>query len=426
MNKLNRTICNIHFLVLNNQGNSETNIFTNNPKPESELSWIQKLYLEKALHLYKKRIPIVHKKGFIYWETKFTKKIFFKIMPSLEELTLTKNDCNYYMKEYSKVIFKLTNNKKLKKQIDFNDFGCQSHDSITWGVSISDKPLTFYPQSDVGLVKKNIKKRWNSYFVNTKERREFLKIDPKFHFFWRNKLIPAHEVIHNVNKLKTLDNDAICRSEWVASAANLNIYLAYLEAKYNKIKKQKIKKTLQLEAVAAVLYVVELINNININASAKKYKRDIKAINEWVNKGISTDKEYITDIVRAGKPLWRNTYSKHLTALVYAFKFFDNNSADIFTKACIDDSIWSSFDALTKNKFPIDFWNKNTNNMIVSKWITENTPRNIKNEYRFITNPINGKRILVVSKEGQFILNNYLSNIKYFKFKNNMHYKYNE
>ena len=205
MNKLNRTICNIHFLVLNNQGNSETNIFTNNPKPESELSWIQKLYLEKALHLYKKRIPIVQKKGFIYWETKFTKKIFFKIMPSLEELTLTKNDCNYYMKEYSKVIFKLTNNKKLKKQIDFNDFGCQSHDSITWGVSISDKPLTFYPQSDVGLVKKNIKKRWNSYFVNTKERREFLKIDPKFHFFWRNKLIPAHEVIHNVNKLKTLD-----------------------------------------------------------------------------------------------------------------------------------------------------------------------------------------------------------------------------
>ena len=413
MSKLNRTLCDIHFLVLNNEGNSDKNIFTNKPKSELELSWIQKLYLDKALHLYKKKIPITRKGGYISWKPKFTKKKFFKLLPKYNDLTLAKSDCNYYMKEYSKVIFKLTGNKKIKKQIDTSHFGCQSHDSITWAVSILDEPLTLYPQANINMVKKNIKTRWGQYFSNPNERGEFLKIDPKYHFFWRNKLIPAHEVIHNVNKIKSLDNLSICRSEWVASAANLNIYLGYLEEKYHKIKKLKLKQKIQLEAISGVLYVVELINNIYSVAYGTEYQRDINSINKWVNTGESNNKQYITDILRAEQPLWRNTYAKHLAALVYAFKFFDNTAGDIFTKACIDDSIWESFNTLTGEKFPIDFWNKNDTDMVVSNWIIEHSSPNIKNTYRFITNPINGKHVLVSSKEGQIILKKYLANLNY-------------
>ena len=173
------------------------------------------------------------------------------------------------------------------------------------------------------------------------------------------------------------------------------------------------KQKIQLEAISGVLYVVELINNIYSVAYGTEYQRDINSINKWVNTGESNNKQYITDILRAEQPLWRNTYAKHLAALVYAFKFFDNTAADIFTKACIDDSIWGSFNTLTKEKFPIDFWNKNDTDMVVSNWIIENSPPNIKNTYRFITNPINGKHVLVSSKEGQIILKKYLANLNY-------------
>ena len=417
MNKLNKTICNIHFLVLGNAGNSDKNIFSNTPKPVSQLSWIQKLYLEKALDLYKNKIPIIRKNGVMYWGSKFTKKKFLKRLPKLGDLTLNKDSCNYYMSEYSKVILKLTGNKKLKKQIDALHFGCRAHDSITWGVSVIDEPVTFYPQSNINLVKKNIDQRWHNYFVGAEESTQFLKIDPKYHFSWRNKLIPAHEVIHNVNKISDIDAHAISRSEWVASAANLNIYLGYLETKYHKIKKSKLKNSIQLEAIASVLYVVELINNINHIASTR-YVRDMAAIRDWVNTGTSGNGEYITDILRAEQPLWRNTYSKHLAAIVYAFAFFENNNGDAFTKACITDSIWNQFDELASNKLHIDFWNKPDVNLNVSKWITEKVVVDIKDRYRFITNPINGKRVLVVSKQGQIILKNYLLNLKLFLYKN--------
>ena len=77
MSKLNTTLCDIHFLVLNNEGNSDKNIFTNKPKSELELSWIQKLYLDKALHLYKKKNSN-NKEGRLYFlETQIYKKKVF-------------------------------------------------------------------------------------------------------------------------------------------------------------------------------------------------------------------------------------------------------------------------------------------------------------------------------------------------------------
>ena len=411
MNKLNKTICNIHFLVLNNTGNSDKNIFSNNIKPESQLSWIQKLYLEKALEIYKTKIPLLKKKGTISWSSKLTKKNFFKMLPKFNDLTLNKSNCNYYMKEYSKVIVNLTKDKKLKKQIKTNQFGCTAHDSITWGVSVMDKPQTFYPQSNIDLVKKNIYQRWNNYFSNVKEKQHFLQIDPKYHFSWRNKLIPAHEVIHNVNKITDIDIHAVSRSEWVASATNLNIYLGYLEKKYYKIKKSKQKKLIQLEALASVLYVVELINHINLIIS-KKYKKDLQEINKWINTGTSGNGEYITEILTANEPLWRNTYSKHLAAIVYAYKFFENSNGDTFTKNCINDHIWKHFSELADKKLHIGFWNKPDMDLEVSHWITENTKTDIRNKYKFIANPINGKQVLVSSKQGQVIIKNYLLKLK--------------
>ena len=82
MNNLNKTICNINFLVFNNKANSEKAIFTNIPKKKNTLSWIQALYLKKAIALYGDKLPIIYRNQSYYWSSELTKKTFFKKLPT--------------------------------------------------------------------------------------------------------------------------------------------------------------------------------------------------------------------------------------------------------------------------------------------------------------------------------------------------------
>jgi len=413
MNNLNKTICNIHFLVFNNKANSDKAIFTNTPKKNNTLSWIQSLYLKKAIALYGDKLPIIYKNHSYYWSTELDEKNFFDKLPSLKSLIINKKYCNKYMNAYSKVILGLKKNRRLKKIVQHNHFGCTPHDSITWAVS-SVGPTTFYPQQNTDTVQKNIFERWNKYFTENTEQSEFLNIDPKFHFSWRNKLIPAHEVIHVVNSMKGRDNHSLSRCEWVASAANLNIYLGYLETKYKKTRSYKNKKIIQLEAIASVLYIIELINSID-RAIKHNYQTDLSIINEWIVRGVVGDGDYIKDILTAQEPLWRNTYSKHKIALSYCYKFFEDTPSFEFTKACIDDSIWekTKFNKLTKNKFNIEFWKRPSIEIDVAEWIIEKTGLS-KNIYRFIINPLTNKKTKSNSPLGQKIIHTYYNKFKKF------------
>lgn len=410
MTNFNKTICNLHFLVLNNVGNADNKLFTNRKIKLTDLSWLKKAYLNKAVSIFGDKIPLVEKKGFIYWRRgAMSKKRFFNLLPSVNQLTIKKSQCNYYMREYSRVVIDLVKSDVLKKQIRKNNFGCVSHDSITWGVTTVPELITFFPQKTVADVRKNISTRWNKYFTDDFRRKSFLAIDPKYHFGWRNKLIPAHEIVHNVNKFNYVDEHSIARCEWVASASNVNIYLGYLKNKFHKLTKSKLKKLVQLEALGAVLYVVELLNSISNIVTGDK---NLPIINEWVNSGVAENSSTITDILQAKEPLWRNTYSKHLAAIVYAYSFFEDYNSRGFTKKCMDDSIWTEFEKNIPDRFQLNFWNETTTDKALANWIVAIPPTHMPKGYAFIVNPITNDRVSVNSALGRIILNKFLVNLK--------------
>lgn len=405
MTYLNETICNIHFLVLDNIANIKEDIFSNTEKSLSNLSWLQKLYMEKALELYGSKIPIYKKK--LKWKSSFNKSKIFKKLPKLKSLVLSKHSCNHTMKAYSFVVNDLIDDRKLNKMIRDNDFGCHAHDSITWAVS-SYTNETFYPQKNTELVKKNLDTRWNNYFPYKEDKKQFLKIDPLFHFSWRNKLIPAHEVVHHVNPIKYSDEYCLSKCEWVASAANLNIYLSYLEKKYHKTKKTKLKKQIRLEAIAAVLYIVKLIQTID--KIVGENNKTMSIITSWIAEEKVGDIKELNKIITAQGELWANTYSKHKIALVYAYKFFENLNGDLFLKSCIDDTIWKNFKNMTKHKLSLDFWTKSDIDINIANWII--SKRSKFSNYKYITDPITLKQVLTTSKRGQEIINLFLQKLK--------------
>ena len=405
MTYLNETICNIHFLVLDNIANSKEKTFSNTETSLSNLSWLQKLYLEKALELYGSKIPLYKKK--LKWISSFNKSRFFKKLPKLKSLVLSKHACNHTMKAYSSVVNDVINDDKLDKMIRHNNFGCHAHDSITWAVS-SYTNQTFYPQKNTALVKKNLYTRWKNYFSDRQDTKQFLKIDPLFHFSWRNKLIPAHEVVHHVNPIKYSDEYCLSKCEWVASAANLNIYLSYLENKYHKTKNIKLKKQFRLEAIAAVLYIVKLIQTID--KIVGENNKTMSIITSWIAEEKVGNINELNKIITAQGELWANTYSKHKIALVYAYNFFENLNGKLFLKSCIDDTIWKNFKNMTKHKLSLDFWTKSNIDINITNWIISKQSK--LNNYKFITDPITLKHVLTNSKRGQEIINLFLQKLK--------------
>ena len=405
MTYLNETICNIHFLILDNTANSKEDIFSNTEKPSIHLSWLQQLYLDKALELYGHKIPLYKKK--LKWKASFNKNKFFKKLPKSKSLILSKITCNHTMKNYSSVIQNQINNENLERMILHNDFGCHSHDSITWAVS-SDTNQTFYPQENIALVRKNMYTHWANYFIDKHQQKQFLKIDPLFHFSWRNKLIPAHEVVHHVNPIKYKNKHSLSKCEWVASAANLNIYLIYLEKKYHKTRNIKLKKQIRLEAIAAVLYIVKLIQTIDQIVGINHKTMNI--ITSWIKEEKIANINELNKIITAQGELWANTYSKHKIALVYAYKFFENLNGDLFLKSCIDDTIWTNFKNMTKHKLSLDFWTKSDIDIDIANWII--SERFKFNNYKYITDPITLKYVLTNSKRGQEIIKFFIQKLK--------------
>ena len=63
MTNFNKTICNLHFLVLNNVGNADNKLFTNRKIKLTDLSWLKKAYLNKAVSIFGDKIPLVEKRG---------------------------------------------------------------------------------------------------------------------------------------------------------------------------------------------------------------------------------------------------------------------------------------------------------------------------------------------------------------------------
>ena len=190
-------LLNIYYLVF--EGNVEVS--------KDHLSWIQTLYMERTLSLYGET-ELFQK----YVNTANTDKYSLNYLVDFDkfiasrldgiDVTNSKTTCEDTMKAYADTIFSVTDkeihNMPKAKQFVLN-CTADDQDSITWayqGMPEAEFGQVSYPNENPTQVTKN-ETKWNTYFGDgTTSVRSWLKIPAKYHFIWRNKLIPAHELIH--------------------------------------------------------------------------------------------------------------------------------------------------------------------------------------------------------------------------------------
>ena len=194
-------LLNIYYLVF--EGNVE--VYKN------RLSWIQTLYMERTLSLYGET-DLFQK----YVNTTNTDKYSLKkwtdlgpddddsiaILLDRIDVTNSKATCEDKMKAYADTIYSVTgkeiHNMQLAKPYVLN-CTADDQDSITWayqGRPEWDLGEVFYPNENSTQVNTN-ETKWETYFGDGSTSVDsWLKIPAKYHFIWRNKLIPAHELIH--------------------------------------------------------------------------------------------------------------------------------------------------------------------------------------------------------------------------------------
>jgi len=385
---------NIYFLILNRR--KKVYIQT--------LSWCQKFYLNK-LELYfpgiiKKCLVKKSDSSGIFYESKLP--LAESLLPTKNELVNTEQTARDIISPYANYVVSISNNKCLENEADkTNSFGLTSNDSITWAVqrwfndSDFGRQKTHYPQSTSEKVEQNIYKLSN-YMDTENQNNTFQESNPIFHLIWRNKLIPAHEIVHFTQGVyngksfyyfgnhdhsgcfPTSNKDSRIKNikeenwelEWLASAPNLNIYVGSKKLKFNIEKNQLEKRLHQLRAIEGVLYCVYLINSFhecikNGDRFIHNARDSIDIIDKWTSLHL-TKKDYIkiNNILSLQDSPWKNTYAKHVIALYYCYEFFkpvkvDNEdiNSEEFTNKCLDFSILSEHDLYSENRHLLDFWN---------------------------------------------------------------------
>ena len=321
-------LLNIYYLVF--EGNVEVS--------KNRLSWIQTLYMERTLSLYGET-DLFQK----YVNTTNTDKYSLKKWTDLGpddddsiaslldriDVTNSKATCEDKMKAYADTVYSVTgkeiHNMQLAKPYVLT---CTPWSDITWAHFGS--PAIFwgginYPNENSTQVTQN-KTKWETYFGDgSTSVASWLKIPAKYHFIWRNKLIPAHEIIHatlhgaggdesedeseddsgpiedspqyrlcNLDKsrgtclrckrhqkakgwmkrnrraqgvraykncIKPLQG-VVFLEEWASSAANGIIFLKYKKNQYDKTSSNREKKKIQLEAIGAMCYMWVLIKTM--------------------------------------------------------------------------------------------------------------------------------------------------------------------
>lgn len=355
---INQTLLGLYYLVF------ETRQTINIRK--SNISWLQKLYLDKAISHFGTDKLNINKNGNSYTLIINNLEDIIKQSKILDRAKINNKKCLKTMKEYAKVTNKITRKKYKNK-----NFICSASDDITW----SSIPRTYrigYPSANNF---NNNRIKWSRYFSEGNNS-AWNKIKPVYHFFWRNKLIPAHEIYHALGAGKMLD---IYREEWQSSAVNLLIFIEYYKDKFKRASNSRKKGEYQLDVIHGVLYIFILLKTIRKIASSLGKKKYLAIINKWpkLKHGKSlSDVKFMTDVVSLSNSgdAWANTYSKHLVALYYALNFFEGDDGAILLKHLMNNTIWSKGIANTYTKASRNFniWKAHKRPSNIAKWITTN------------------------------------------------------
>ena len=184
-------LLNIYYLVFNGTGTSRVS--------KKNLSWIQILFMEKTLaifgrgNLFRKYVKSDSHKYHLKKSTKERNKVIQGILQKID-VRNSEESCKNIMKKYADTVFNVTedDSHNLEKG-EQGRINCQNDStSITWTAGWQNG--ISYPNMNDSQVKNNTGK-WKKYFGDGRIK-EWLNIPAKFHFIWRNRLIPAHEIIH--------------------------------------------------------------------------------------------------------------------------------------------------------------------------------------------------------------------------------------
>ena len=374
---------------------------------EKPLSWLQVKFQE----LYLKMFPKVQEEAEVDYETFYG----------------SQKQCEQQMTKYGKVLlnenihFDDRQKKLLGDMVKNKSCGCSPGTDSTWAVENVVEPdwgpglfpiKVYYPNNNKETFNDN-KNKWecrnptdipNNFFPeilgSNNKLTKWREIPYAYHHYWRNKLIPSHEIMHRTKvvmtddaekqKLRTgaisgilsmyklsgvksifsttertfanvgtLSNEFF--EEWTSSAANLNIFITDLRLKFDDTSDNIYK----LEAIAGALYVATLLNNIKIaNSGVKSVNETYDLLDEWSSSVLTVNP--LTPAALKGKfkqidaicgsSTWKNTYAKHLLALEHCHAFSKNASLTYdFIGACVSDTVFntSTFSGNVGSRFTV-------------------------------------------------------------------------
>ena len=355
---LNQTILGLYYLVF------ETRQTINISK--ANISWLQKLYLDKAISHFGLNKLNIKKDGNSYTLIIGNLEYIIKKSKILDGAKIDNKKCLKIMKEYAKITTKI-----IKGRYKNEDFICSGSNDITWG-SVPRTLRINYPSAN-NL--ENNKIKWSKYFSEGNNS-AWNKINPVYHFFWRNKLIPAHEIYHALGATPAPD---IYKEEWQASAVNLLIFIEYYRDKFEHTSNYSKREEYQLAVIHGILYIFILLKTMRKRASSLGKQNQLSIINKWPklkHDKSSADEEFIIDAVTGDGEAWVNTYSKHLVALYYALNFFEGKSGKKLLKHIMNNTIWKKEvrNIYIKAARNFNIWKAQKRPSNLAKWIT-NSPK---------------------------------------------------
>ena len=344
----------------------------------SKSSWLERLFLQKCHEVYP---DLVDKK----YDLTFTRDDS-ELNTDLFGVVGSERLCTQRMSDYVRTLRAYTGNACLWDYKWGDDAHCKPDDTMnTWSVlnrraSGKSSQVTFPCDTEHNM------STWRTYFTGNRIWDDGI-LHELFNLYWRNTLIPAHEVVHLfatnqqkfaqiaetqacernmskddllrrrliVNRASRIDNvqqpphvlGNAYHDEWTASVANANIFILHMRQHYLQSNNPRHRSIHQLHVVHGMLYIVALLrrmrNSVDALTSATEKASAVHILNlgvRWTLLSIE-DKESIASVIRSVTTCgWPNTYLKHISALMYALNFFQEDDSSDFVNSILTAEIW--------------------------------------------------------------------------------------
>jgi hypothetical protein len=374
---------------------------------------LERLFLQKCHDAYPDLVDAEYDLKFNRYDDELTSETF----------GVVGNDglCNQRMEDYIRTLRAYTGNSCLWEYKWGGDISCHSDRSRnTWSVenqrAVGKKSKVTFP-SDTN---KNMR-TWERYFVGNRVWMND-KLHVLYNLYWRNMLIPAHELVHlyasNQNKfVKNVETQACDRymteddirrryrtirpsrrhaspladvfitdrggayyEEWTASVANANIFILHMRQHYLQSNNQRHRSLYQLHVVQGMLYIVALISRMHESVQALRNAAEkasaiatLELGERWTLLSIDDDgsiKKVIESVTTGG---WPNTYLKHISALMYAVNFFQEDDSCDFIQSILTADVWKSevYENYKRKIIPHCQWKDTNDPRPIASWILE-------------------------------------------------------